>query len=262
MHRTARLLQAADQVRKRLWASLPWGVRLASFWERFAVTTKEAFGRTIYAEFIKRGIEGMPEVNGKAPDPQRLPKDYGAKFADRAYRIVMSKVRNPALVDEILSNFIVYFISKGSALLDPSKGLKSAESLVYTALGNRVINHYKSKGRKKETPIPVSDDGESGEKEVDFPSPSELDTTDVKRLLHHLQPKLERIHPDAPLYVQLAFLEGYKDRDIIGDPAHGKPSMLPHPVTSTGIPLNIGNWSNKYKEPIREILQEGFEQFL
>jgi hypothetical protein len=77
-------------------------------------------------------------------------------------------------------------------------------------------------------------------------------------MLPAVRGKLRQIHPDAEQYVKLSILDGYTDREILGDPANGVPSLLEHPYGGGGAPLNEKLWGH-YKKKIYDVLKHGFE---
>jgi len=250
MDRTAKLVEAAEDLTRRLWASLPWHVRLADFLLRVAVSPAEAFGIGIYSEFAKHGITGIPDNY----------KREAQAFGKRAYTLLLSKYRNPRMAEEILSEFLLRFMEKGSAKLNPGTDVKAAENYVLTGVVREGINQLRSMQRRREDPdVYFSNSDEEVQRETPV-FDQDNDETLLIRALSKMRPKLERIHPDAALYLKLSLIDGYKDRQIIGDPAHGVKSMLPHPFSSQGKPLNEASWNLTYKKPIMALVKSHFSE--
>jgi DNA-directed RNA polymerase specialized sigma24 family protein len=245
MDRIAKLVQASGDLRRQLWASLPLQVRLGDFFTRLAVTTTDAFGEAMYAEFLKRGVQGIPDDY----------KNRARKFGKISYRSMMSRFRHPDFVEEVMMDFMVRFLSSGSQGIREGSSLRDAEQYVYTGLRRQGLNALK---KKREVSDIFFSDGEEGRHEL---SVFDEDTVEqqLKRQLPKLQSKLRAIHPDAPLYVKLSLIDGYSDKEIVGDVANGVESLLKHPYSSTGKPLTPSLWHVGYKAKILKVLQNNFD---
>jgi len=244
MERIAQLVQASGNLRRKIWASMPLQLRFADFFTRLAVTTIDSFGSGMYTLFADQGIAGVPE-------PRSLP---AKEFGRRATRMLLSKYHNPQFVEDVMLNLLVRFLERGSKYLKPEWSLRDAENYVLKALMNDASN---AKRKKRE----VSDNymSEGDEKRHDLPIFDE-DTAErqLKRMLPKVRTKLEAIHPDAPLYIKLSILDGYQDREILGDVANGVPSKLTHPYSRQGKPLTEKTWSVTYKPQIFAVLKDNF----
>jgi len=274
MDRTAHLIEASVALRRKIWASLPFSLRMADFFSRLAVSTTEAFGKAVYAEFLTHGVEGMPDINGRSasefdisrkPVANRLPHDYGRAFGKKAYANLMGRLHNPEVAEDVMSNFLVGFLVSGSDHIRPGASLRDAENYVLTALHHDASNALRSwlrgegkevsdvyqegeddGGRKKYRDIPVSVDEASMEKEL-------------KRILPRVTSKLNAIHPDGALYIKLSLVDGYTDREILGDEKHGVPSLLTHPYNRLGRPLTQATWEMDYKDRIFKVLKDAMK---
>lgn len=80
------LLRRAVDLSRRIYTSLPWGYRIAELFTVLAGDSLEAFGRVIYAEFIKSVVRGMPDVApGRRPS---ISSGYRTKRRGRfAFRV-------------------------------------------------------------------------------------------------------------------------------------------------------------------------------
>ena len=265
MNRTARLIQASSQVRRRIWASMPFSARYAQFFTRLAASSIDAFGLVIYEEFLRKGVEGMPDVGSKDPSEFqgkkniRLPSGYGRDFGKKAYLMLMAKYKSPSLVEDILSEFTVEFLSGWSSkYLKGDVSLKEAQNYVLKSLNSRALNALRKHHRE------IADSYFSGGEEKshhDTAISVDEDTMErqILRQLPKMKSKLKAIHPDAPKYVQLSLVEGYGDREIIGNPAAGQESLLDHPVTNKGTPMTVQLWSTSYKPKIMDVLKKNFD---
>jgi len=223
---------------------MPLQLRFAEFLTRLAVTTIDSFGSGIYSVFADRGVVDVPD-----------PRSSLAKaFGKRAYVMLASKFHDPQLVEEVMMNFLVGFLEKGSKNMEPGWSLRDAENYVLRGLTNAALN---AKRKKREVSDTYTSEGE--EKRHELPIFDE-DTAErqLKRMLPRIKSKLEAIHPDAPLYLKLSILDGYQDREILGDVEHGVPSLFTHPYGKQGKPLNEKVWSNVYKPKIFAVLKDNF----
>ena len=253
--RVAQLVETSGSVRRRIWASLPLRIRLADFLSRIAVSTAESFGTTVYGIFLQRGVEGMPPIKGQPAEEfdvrriNRLPSGYGGDFGRKAYKMLMSRFHDVALVEDVMMSFALELTEKSRQWIRPGSSLRSAENYVLRGLTTRGLNVRRNR-KREEFLEPESETGAPDEEAVSL---------QIKRELPKLRSKLDRIHPDASQYVWLSVVEGYTDREIIGDPAHGTPSMLDHPVGTRGNPLTLNTW-NPYKAKIYDVLKPHFSE--
>jgi DNA-directed RNA polymerase specialized sigma24 family protein len=248
MDRAACLIHASSALRRKIWASLPFSVRLADFFAKLAVTTTQAFGETLFAIFAKQGIEEVP--NPKGPEARAWGVDV--------YRHLVTKFRNPQLVEEVMENFAVRFWGE-SDKLRPDSSLKDAKSYVLRAVTNETLNTlrrkhevsdvYVDEGAEKRHELPIFDDAGGGESD-------DRAQHMFTKMLPRVRSKLEAIHPDVPLYLKLQ-LEGYTAREIVGDVAHGVKSMLTNPYTKRGEPMTERRWS-AYKDAISKVFYHAF----
>ncbi len=270
-----RLAAAAEETHRRLYASLPWGYRLANLFTRLAVDTTDAFGRAIMAEFLLRGVTDMPDPgprwNAKSPKPaDTLPRGYGRDFADRIYRTLLSKFRDPDLAENAMMDFLIRFtLQGGAANMQPGTSFNDAKGYVMTGVVRQGINivHVKNKQRRNEQSLTQFDDDEGGGS-IDINDPRAFEK------LEELIPSWEsaKVKSDllgviswAPQYVALA-MEGYDDGEILGYKDPEKQSLLEKkfhikPLTPTGVPIGRGWWSNanlgrKVKLKIFEVLKD------
>ena len=264
--RTARLVEASVTLRRRIWASLPWGVRLAEFFQLGAGEHNEGFTRSIFAGFLLNDVTGMPDINGKpAADfdihgadigrlANRLPKGYGGDFGKRIYIKLFSQFRGPTFVEDTMMTYLVHFMESKAAKIRPGSTLSESKNFVFRSITNEAKNALRSKHR--ETSDVVFDD--DGSKTIDF---SVLDETygasHLERALRNVSGRLRQVHPDAELYVKL-LLEGHRANEIIGDPRLNIPSMLPHPYGKQGHPLTVQSWAI-YQKRIMEIMRDQFQ---
>lgn len=282
--RIASLLRTAREVSRRIWASLPLGFRILALFDNLAADSTDVFGRMIYAEFLRRGVKGMPPIRGKSPEEyialigerglndknlsSKLPPGYGKEFAVKARNILRKKYPEH-IIDEAMSNFMFRFHNKGSEHLTQGASLTMAEGYVLMGLKNEAIN-----ARKREKNLgdeSLSGDEERDEKPIDIRDTHFLQKIEDQYPIHEIlrAPDLRRdllsIARWAPQYIELA-LEGYSDDEIFGFSANqafsgSTPSVLADQIGEPFVPrpgstdpLNRGTWSMGLKAKIYKAL--------
>lgn len=226
------------QFNRQLYASLPWGYRVAGLMLHLASSVTDSLGKVIYFELIKAGVGDMPDVNGapasefldKHPkNPERLPTGYGRKLADRLYAILLSKTRNPDAVEEVISDYLVTVSRKGIPVPAGST-LSQAEGYVKSSVMNALSDYFRaSKGRKDRggiRPDSQSLDDENSEfgnladpnafKNLDDMLPQ----ADIRRLMRDL----EHVNARAPSWLE-AQLEGLSNTELAAEWGVGKSAI-------------------------------------
>lgn len=260
MKRVAQLIRTAGEIRRKIWASLPCEVRFTEVMSRLASQGTDAFGTGIYSIFLQHGVtEGMPDIGGAPAAPgKRLPPSYGREFGRKVFITLMRRHHSPAVVEDLMSGFLVKFMEKADQYIRPGMTRQQAENYVMRSLFNEGISLL----RKKKWEL---NDSTLQREDADGPgflerSPSPEQEKVISRLLDSpsMRSKLKHIHPSAEQYVRLS-LEGYEDVEIIGNPVKEIPSMLDHPTNANGGPLTTPAWT-KYKHLIYEALKSGYEE--
>jgi DNA-directed RNA polymerase specialized sigma24 family protein len=265
MERIAKLVLAAAEARRKIWASLPFGVRLAEFMSRLASSTTDAFGKVMYAAFLNSGVTDMPDINGKPasefdlarkPIANRLPNGYGRDFGKKVFLILMGRLHNPETVEELMQDFALKFLEEEAKHMKPGWDLTHAQNYVLRAMQNRALNRLRLKHEVSDVLGRPGDEEESHSIYDVTPSFDEASAEKLfnERMLPKVRSKLNAIHPDAERYVRLSLLEGYKDREIVGDPEHGIPTMLDHAQGMTE-----RNWNSHIKPKIFKVLKDNFQ---
>lgn len=233
---STRLLTAnAAALSRQIFASLPFGMRLAAIVTKLSAMTSELFGRTVYAICLYNGVEGMPDIKG-APATNFGPKegeslksfvdrftlrpvqrDYGAAFGAGIFKNLSLKT-TPNRAEEIMLNLMVKMLDPGSrmAQLMKSGTLKYVENLIYRASTNLFKNEAEVYHREKTRQIPVDDEGT----EIQLPSgPSEVERMDLTRadekallkVIDEAGRKFSR--PDLDTYFEL-LRDGFDPTDV------------------------------------------------
>jgi len=255
-----RLVTAAFHLRRRVYASLPWGYRLANLLTRLAADTT-GFGQVTYGLFLMHGVEGMPPIKGEPAETfkpsspkeidRKIPPGYGADFGKKVYRVLLHTFKDNDFAEEVMSEGMLKIITGDNSLSRelPGKQLSKAENLFIKSMVNLGIDIRRKRGREKSM---VNEEGVEqvledprAWKELETHLPEkEIDA--IRRELAEVSPRLA---PDLPLYFDL-LLEGFKDSEIV------KNQMLPFLKDK---PMSQQAWSKTYKEHIKRVLREHFD---
>lgn len=222
------LLARARKLSRRIYASLPWGYRLAGVMLHIASILNDLFGRAVYQEFIRLGVVGMPPLNGEVPsrDLKRVPAGYGKKFADRLYALLLTKSRNPDIAEDVMSE-VLKKLGEGKLTIREGAVLREAEQYVTQTAMNILKTLWRTKSRHPEESFPSADpDAEEGP-QVNFEDPNSfrhldklLPKADLGRLMHDL----ERVHDRAPSWLE-AKLDGLTGVEIAQEWGVGKSAI-------------------------------------
>lgn len=249
-------LREIRALNRRIYASFPMGYRIAHVMLRLASDTIDTLGRFIAAEFIKAGLQGLPDINGEPAEawkekvvgpsgPNKLPRNYGREFAKQIYARLMSKSGGKIeLVEDVLSELMLKLL-KGGARISESHTLKEAQGYVQVAADHLLLDTLKSQRRKHNLNMPMLVDEEGATFDVSDPNSFKdlndlLPTAELNRMFS----ELERYHPRAKQWVQFQF-EGMTDKEIgeqWGDEGD--------PISKSGIKM----WENKHLPKIKQIM--------
>lgn len=206
------------------------------------------FVRGIFGLFLLRGVEGMPPVDpdssmGKAIArgdknvSKYMPPAWGSheilRFKGQVLKVLTKYSKNPALMQDVLMDaFEALMKNNAWERIDPTRGLASAKSFVLQTIARTAINRWR--GTPDEVSLTMEDE-DGGSVESDIP---DLDASDVDHMMDlrmvsnllddaEVQADLETVHPDALLFIKL-LLDGLTQKEILGNPPKGIPSMLPN----------------------------------
>jgi DNA-directed RNA polymerase specialized sigma24 family protein len=200
---------------------LPWGFRIAELFSVLAADALDAFGRVVYAEFIKAVVMGMPDLApGKTAfdaiqDVERkgadaLPAGYGRPFASRLFKILLSRFGDPEIAQEAMSKVLLQVV-RGKIHVHNGADLTSAEAYVVTASLNAGRDALRAQGRRREQSLLHSEN-----EEIDVEDPeafAQLDQLLPASELREVLRELGRVHPRAPEWLQ-ARLQGDSGQEI------------------------------------------------
>jgi len=216
------VLARAQQLSRRIYASLPWGYRVATVVLKLASAYIDVFGRLVYAEMIKAGVTGMPPINGEPAEtwkdkiqgpkgPDRLPKGYGHEFGKKIYAFLLSKTRNLDTTEEVLSRLMMN-IARHKLTFKEGYDLKQSESMMFQS-ALRVLIDIKREQKSRGNPNSLTDD--MGD-QIDLADPSSfrhLDNMLPHSEMGRIMDDIQKVHPKAVEWFE-AKLEGLKGSDI------------------------------------------------
>lgn len=265
MNRLASLRVASRELRASIFRSLPWGYRVAHAFTVLAAGTVETFGRAIGDVFLKRNVPDMPE-HGHG---RTLPTGYYRDFADRVFKLMVSKFHRPDYVEDAMVE-VMSKLSLNPNSLHEVSSRKEAENFVLKSVQNAILNIIKYEKRRDHGSMHREDE-EGEEVNVDFADPTsmhaleELMTSSTKAAIMR---DLKRVLPWADGYFEM-LLDGYNDKEIVGDADKGQPSMLaeklhlptPYLTNPSGKPMSLGMWSkpNGWKDKVKAVIQNHLE---
>lgn len=260
------LAKQAATLRRQIYASLPWGVRLAVFLQKLANGTLDAFGRVVYAEFIKRGVEGLPDIGNEPALSWRekllasgtragdkVPRGYGKDFARKAWNIMLGQTKNPEMVEELMTLVMERLIKNPTSIKEASP-LKISEGYVLTMLKNLRVDKVRYDKHRRDISGPsLTVEDESGEDiTLDVKDPDSwkqvaemLPESELREILKDL----ERIHPSAAAFVDLSF-QGY----TLTEMARG--GLLPHLEGEETSTQAVAQWVNRWLPRIQKVVQD------
>jgi hypothetical protein len=238
------LIQSSQDLHRKVYASLPWGFRLARalFQLREGSADSEAFGRATYGLFLLYGVTGMPPApftpkNTREISDARL-KGYGRDFGRRAVGLAQLRLNGEAdQVEEALSYVSLQLLSNSFKEGVYGKDLHEAERYVLGMVHHRALDQLRKE--KKNPELPVEEVFDSG-------SWDELGDLIPEREQEAILRKLEtqRSAPDLAQYFQL-LLEGYNTNQI----AQGQ--MLPVAKSQQAL--------RRYQGLIKNVLRQHFQ---
>jgi len=262
MDRVASLLVTASDLRRKLFASLPWGYRLATVFMAMDAGSIESWGRAIGSYMLAAGIEGMPDPgpkwNPEKPNPSNLPRGYLGDFAKKAYAMALRATQNPEDASDVLMDVMMAYASGKTKF--KAMPMKSAMSFVLKA-----VDWASGAIRKKRKPgvSLTRDDDEGGETTLDlvddafqanphwnenprqFKELAEAFPPEVWE--HEVVPALRREHPDMPLFFDLLG-DGNTAKDIVEN------GMLPH-FAPSDYKTPAATWNAKVQK-VKKVLQD------
>lgn len=221
-----KLAAHATKLSRAIFASLPWGFRLAHLFSKLAIDTQEAFGRFAYAEFLKAGVVGLPEINGqpalslrdKIQGPRaadKLPRGYGKAFGTKVWKVALSKFHNPETVEEAISRVMMRMAAHEMKVREGSD-LKFAEAFIVTSVLNMATDLLRRERYETPTLMQENDD-EYQEVDIDDPGAfKDISQMIPKSEMAKILRDLRTVHERAPSWVE-AQLDGLSNVEIAAE---------------------------------------------
>lgn len=250
------LSDRATKLSRRIFASLPWGFRLAHLFSKLAIDTQEAFGRFAYAAFLKAGVVGLPDIKGqpaltfrgeiqgpRAAD--KLPRGYGKAFGIKVWKIALAKFHNPEVVEEAISR-VMMRLAAGDMQVREDSTLKSAESLIVTSVLNAGIDVLRHQKLEQPT-LMREDDGDATPVDIADPHAFQelehiLPQSEMAQIMRELR-QVDRKNPlRAPEWVE-AKLEGLTQAEIAEQ-------------WGLNTPQAVFQWEKQYLPAIQKVINE------
>ena len=245
-----RLIRAANELRRTVFVSLPWGVRVGSllFHVRFAADAR-SFGQLAYGLFHVYGVNGLPRtpfVPETIREIDKLPDGYGAEFGQKARRVAGKYLHDGDQVDEALSLAALKLISNGATGNSVrGKDLYQAENYILRMVQNQALDLLRTeKVRRHEDITELLREPGSWEVLGDLIPKSEQERIKVE-LEESVSP---RLMPDLDLYFDL-LLDGYSNKEIAE--SRLLPSLKNQPMSQQGLA--------KYRTKIKDVLRQHFQ---
>lgn len=245
-----RLIGAAEALRRQVFASLPWGLRVANvlFQLRFAADAR-SFGRFVYGMFHMLGVNGLPctsRVPQTIREIDRLPDGYGAEFGQKARRVAAKYLRHTDDIDEALSIVALKLIGNKS-VEDSVRGtdLQQAENYVLRMVQNQALDVVRRERVRRHEDI-TELLREPGSWENLGELIPEREQEQIRREIE--QSVSPRLAPDLVTYLDL-LLEGVSNKSIAEQ--RMLPSLRERPMSQQGLA--------KYRDRIKQVLQRHFE---
>jgi len=162
----AKLATRALDLKRRIYASLPFRYRIAKLLFHLKIADdfiKRNLGTALYTEFIRAGVEGLPDVRGVGPAlnlrekvlklknrAANLPvlKGYGASFGGQLWMVASKylNTRDSEAIADVLQNVVAEVYSRNEHGKDSklkSVSLSSAESYIKWLVGKRAQDWLK-----------------------------------------------------------------------------------------------------------------------
>lgn len=237
MDRVASLLVRSSELQRRLFASLPWGFRLASVFLVLADDYITDYAESLRAIFEAAGVKNIPD------DLRSLAKVIYGKF--------MKQVGRPDRVEDAMQDLVVDLVK--NQVIKPVE-FTAAKSFLMGRVQYRILE-MRNKGKKKEvsTTTPegdlltlVDETFESSPYWNEDPNQfATIEATFPEGVWEReVLPAVAKVHPDMMLYFQL-LAEGHKGKHIV------ERGMLPTyqaEVEKKGLRSPWPNWSAKVQK--------------
>jgi hypothetical protein len=233
----AKLASRAATLSRKIYASLPFEYRVARLLVQLKIASiEETYGRVFYAEFIKAGVTGMPNV-GKMPVEELkdklirkgnqaaalLPIGYGGKFGREMWTIAKKGLGSFGSDDNVMDVMqnVVTELYAGSQKEIKAVPLATAESFVKKRVLWRAQDAQRQMKGRRDRSQSLTDT--ETQMQIDL-----MDENALKKFVQLLGPRGERTllqelrgvdpkHPERAWEWIEAQLEGKSGREIADD---------------------------------------------
>lgn len=247
-----RLIQASLELKRKVFSSLPWGLRVAHLLHqvRFA-SEASVFGQSMYGLFLLYGVEGMPT-------PPMMPKNtrdidklhgYGQEFGRKAFNFARKLFRSDDMGQERAGEALSLAFMK--LFSDPTlKGKLAGESLSHAE--NYALSAVRSEAvsmMRKEKVREHSDIEDLVHEPASWDNLADMiPRAEQEALLKELERSVNPANfPDIVEYFQL-LLEGHNTQEIAREKL--LPSLQQNPMTQQGL--------RRYEAVIKKVLENHF----
>lgn len=254
----ATLRQAAQHLRMSIFRSLPMRVRIAHVFSVLASTTARSLDEAVKAVLLKADNPDAARVRG---------------VGDKVFKTLLKKYgveRSELIEDSMVETVVELMEGSERSGLDASRNIEQIKSFLISSVDSKVHTSLR-RNRYQQMPSSLFDDDQ--EKEIDLEDPSSAaqieDLFDASEL-QGLKRKLNQVLPWGGAYLDM-LLDGYSDKEIIGDKDRGVPSMLAQKIhdqeyllTPSGVPMSMASWSkvNGWKYKLRHIIDQHIQTVL
>jgi DNA-directed RNA polymerase specialized sigma24 family protein len=230
-----KLAARATELSRRIYASLPWGYRLARLFMKLSDASE--FGPAFYAEFIHRGVSGMDEIDGKDPSTFKGDKNlanllgrkkYGRNFGQKLFATALRKLKSAEIVEDAITDYFIKLkTGKGMGRnIDEGTPLSTAEGYAITGVIRTGFDILKKK--KRERPSLVRRDESGTERQIDINDPaafkefaSIMTVMDLEKAMRDV----ERFDERAAFWIK-QMMRGWKDKEIAKELGFKHPQQL------------------------------------
>jgi len=245
----ATLIESVTALRRKVHASLPWGMRLGSLLFNLRYAADPAtFGNVAYGVFLILGVEGLPRtsfVPNTIREIDRLPHGYGRDFGNRALGIARKYLAEDDDVEEVLSLVAMKLISNQSLKKSiQGKNIRDAENYVLRAVQNLAIDFLRTqKAHRYEEITDLLHEPGSWEGLDEL-----IPEAEQERIKQELEESVSPRMPDLPLYFDL-LLDGVSNKQIAEDRL--LPSLRHRPISQQALA--------RYRDKVKNVLRQHFE---
>lgn len=236
-----RLVTSALGLRRKIYASLPFGYRIAQVFIRLAGFVTDAIGRGFLQKFRE-----YDQVTGIEPG------DDGKAFGKKLYAEALRVVKNPSRAEDVIQGLFQEYLEKGT--FKTIKGpMHNAERFVLNMVKLRAMNALRPDKKLRDLTI-QNDEGEEVERVIEDPSEWErFDDGLLEQIdLHRIRAELKHMNPNLEAYFVL-MLDGVSDKEIL------EGQMLP---MLEGKDIKGPNWNQTYKPKLVDKIQKVLQKYV